>query len=505
MKELEAGVFRNKVSGLAGMSGPRFLRVNTVNELENKMACFIKENGLFGSAGRIILAISGGADSTALLHAMHALKAEKVLEAQFIVAHINHQLRGADAEADEDFVIAEAGKLNLDTITRRVDVLGFARTNRLSIETAARKLRIESLLDIAKSKGCNVIATAHQKNDNAETVIHRMLRGTGFRGLGGIWPARNFTGDKRFARPLLCISRDEIISYLEKRNLRWRTDRTNKDCTYRRNFIRHRLIPALQQQCKDSLIEQLFVLSRSAQRLYSMVCRCAEEAWPKLADCGADTVALNLKGFLTQAESVKVELVRRSLAALGGGERDLTQGHYERVLNLAQENVSGRKIELPGRFAVLRDYEKLIFVRSTKKIIGSDAQVREPIRLKVPGRTRFEDYLIEAAVLDAENCNVEKFKGTKTNFIEWFDLDKVKLPLVVRFRQAGDKFVPLGLSEEKKVGKFLTATKVPVEKRGKLLVVADGEKIIWVWPIRISEQAKLTDTTRRILNLQITY
>jgi tRNA(Ile)-lysidine synthase len=212
-----------------------------------------------------------------------------------------------------------------------------------------------------------------------------------------------------------------------------------------------------------------------------------------------------LKGFLTQAESVKVELVRRSLAALGGGERDLTGGHYERVLNLAKENVSGRKIELPGGFAVLRDYEKLIFARSAKKIIGSDAQVREPIQLKVPGQTIFEGHLIEAAVLDAENCNIEKFKGTKTNFIEWFDLDKVKLPLAVRFRRAGDKFVPLGLSEEKKVGKFLTATKVPVEKRGKLLVVADGEKIIWVWPIRISEQAKFADTTRRILNLQLTY
>ncbi len=487
------------------MSGPRFLRAKMLSELEDKMACFIKENGLFSSAGRILLAVSGGADSTALLHAMHALKSEKVLESEFIVAHINHRLRGADAEADEDFVVSEAGKLNLDIATRQVDVRGFARRNKLSIETAARKLRIESLLDIARSKGCNVIATAHHKNDNAETIVHRMLRGTGFRGLGGIWPARDFGGGITFARPMLCVSRDEIISYLEKQNIRWQTDHTNKDCTYRRNFIRHRLIPTLQQQCRDSLTEQLFVLSQSAQRLYGLVCNSADEAWPKLADCAGDRIALNLKGFLTQAEPVKVELIRRSLAALGSGERDLTGGHYERVLNLAQENISGRKIELPGGFSALREYEKLIFARSIKKTVVPDVQAREPIRLEVPGRTRFEGCLMEAAVLDAENCNVEKFKGTKTNFIEWFDLDKVKLPLVVRFRQAGDKFVPLGQSEGKKVGKFLTASKTPAENRRKVLIVADGEKIIWVWPIRTCEQTKISRQTQKILQLQITY
>ncbi len=171
---------------------PVFLCIKMLLEFENKIAGFIKANGLFGSADKILLAISGGADSTALLHAMCALKADGVLDGKLICAHINHQLRDTEAEADEDFVIAQARNLKLAITTGRVDVRGFAHRNKLSIETSARKLRFESLLDIAKANNCNQIATAHQKDDNAETVLQRLVRGTGFCGLGGIWSKRVF-------------------------------------------------------------------------------------------------------------------------------------------------------------------------------------------------------------------------------------------------------------------------------------------------------------------------
>ena len=237
-----------------------------LSEFENKVADFVKANGLCESADKILLAVSGGADSTALLYAMAALKAEGVLIAELVCAHINHQLRGDEAERDEEFVIAQAGKLNLPVTTKRVDVRSFACENKLSIETAARKLRLESLIEIAKANDCKWVATAHQKNDNAETILHRLLRGTGFRGLGGIRPVQVFDEDIKFVRPLLCVGRDEIVEYLKERNLKWQTDRTNYDCTYRRNYIRHRLIPALQQDCSGSLVEELFELSQSAQQ-----------------------------------------------------------------------------------------------------------------------------------------------------------------------------------------------------------------------------------------------
>ena len=466
------------------------------------MAGFIKANGLFGSADKILLAVSGGADSTALLYAVCAIKAESVLSGDILCAHINHQLRGSESDGDETFVIAQADKLNLAITTRRLDVRGFARKNKLSIETAARKLRIESLLDIAKANNCKQVATAHQKDDNAETIIQRLARGTGFRGLGGIWPLRCFADDISFVRPLLCVRRDEIVEYLSKRNLKWRVDRTNEDCSYRRNYIRHRLLPALQRQCTGSIVEQLAELSQSAQKFYSLVCSSVEKVWTELADYTADNVALDLKSLLAQPPAVKVEIVRRSLACLGGGERDLTHQHYERVLQLAQQNISGRKIELPDGFVVWHEYENLILARRQESSTVKK-HTDKKVELQVPGQTRFGRYSIEAAVFEAEGRNFEKFKAQKTNFIEWFDLDKVKLPIVVRLHKDGDRFVPLGLREEKKVGKFLTAARAPKEIRKKVLIVADAEKIIWVWPVRISEQTKVTSQTRKILQLQI--
>jgi tRNA(Ile)-lysidine synthase len=487
-------------------------------EFEKKVAGFIETNGLFSSADKTLLAVSGGADSTALLYAMCAMKAKNILSGDIFCAHINHQLRGSESDGDEAFVITQANKLNLAITTKRLDVRGFARKNKLSIETASRKLRIESLLDIAKANNCNWVATAHQKDDNAETIIQRLVRGTGFRGLGGIWPLRSFANGIGFVRPLLCVRRDEIVEYLRKRNLKWREDHTNVDCTYRRNYIRHRLLPVLQQQCTSSIVEQLSELAQSAQKFYSSVYSNVEKIWPDLADCTADGITLDLKSFLSQPPAVKVEIVRRSLTHLGSGERDLTHQHYEKILQLAQQKTSGsavrrpvEKIELPDGFVVWHEYGNLILARrhesSTVKKYTDKA-----VKLQVPGRTRFGRYLIESTIFDAGYSMLDARRRIKSRIenreskiesVEWFDLDKVQLPLVVRFRQAGDRFWPLGLREEKKVGKFLTTAKVPHQIRENALIVADSEKIIWLWPIRINEQAKVASATRKILQLQI--
>jgi tRNA(Ile)-lysidine synthase len=475
-----------------------------LSRLEKKVVDFIKANGLFDSAEKLLLAVSGGADSTALLYVMHALKAGKVLTGELVCAHTNHQLRGVESDLDQEFVVAQAAKLKLPVTTRRLDVRGFARRNKLSIETAARQLRIEALIDIAKESKCDAIVTAHQKNDNAETLIQRLSRGTGLRGLAGIWPARVFAGEIEFVRPLLCVTRGEIIEYLRGQNIEWRQDHTNADCAYRRNYIRHRLLPAVQRDCTNSVVEQLSVLARSARKFYGLVCASADELWPDLADCAGEKIVLDLEIFLNQAKPIQVELIRRSLATLGCGERDLNQRHYEHVLQLASQNVSGRKMELPGGFVILRDYRQLIFSENRRVGFSPPNSSDKLTVLEIPGQTRFGKYLIEATIVEAGRNGLDQFKTGKTDYIEWFDLERIKTPLVVRFRRPGDKFVPLGLAQEKKLGKFLTAQRVPHSTRRKVLVVADREKTIWVCPIRISEQAKVTGETRRIIQLHVT-
>jgi tRNA(Ile)-lysidine synthase len=532
-----------------------------ISEFERKITDFAKANGLFSSAERILLAVSGGADSTALLYVMQRLLDEEVFGGKLLCAHINHQLRGYEADLDEQFVIGQANELNLTIITKRVDVREFAQCNKLSIETSARKLRIEGLLEIAKVNHCNLIATAHQKNDNAETILQRLLRGTGFRGLAGIQPVQTFRATvgsaptsagsftpldnsanmdttrntaisngvnpstalrTRFVRPLLCVRRDEIIKFLQERNLKWREDHTNADCTYTRNYIRHRLLPALQADYTGSIVEDLSLLAQQERKLNRLVRERAEKIWPESARIDENSIALNVKRFLLEPKIVKVELIRRCITALGSGERGLTQRHYEKILQLAepaQGRASSRKFELPGGFVVQRESGNLIFAQPEKSP-STDKGVIESVQCEVPGQARFGRHLIEATIFDAGcstvRCPVEMLdvrgrresrienQESRIELIEWFDLDRLKLPLTIRFRQRGDRFWPLGLAAEKKVGKFLTAAKVPQKIRSKTLIIADGEKIIWVWPIRISEQAKVTHQTRRILQLQIT-
>jgi tRNA(Ile)-lysidine synthase len=490
---------------------PFFCSNKMLLEFEKKLADFIKANGLFGpplgvpkTAEKVVLAVSGGADSIAMLHAIHALRAENVLNVKLLCAHVNHQLRGAEGDLDEEFVFTQAAKLKLAVKTSRVNVREFAHLNKLSIETSARQLRIKALIDIAKAESCSLIATAHQKNDNAETILQRLSRGTGFRGLAGIWPVRVFADEIKFIRPLLCFRRDEIVDYLQQRNLNWRQDHTNADCTYRRNYIRHRLIPALQRDCTGSVVEQLSQLALSARRYYGIVCSRTDELWPGLADCDAEKTVLELKLFLTETQSVKVELVRRCLASIACGERYVTQGHYEDILQLAKQNVTGRKIELPGGFVVRREYENLIFSNRKVGLAPPLSSKDQAVTVEIPGQITFENFLIHASVLENNGVDFEKFKAAKTGSIEWFDLDKIKLPLIVRYRRPGDNFVPLGQSEAKKLGKFLTAQRIPYGIRRDVLVVADGEKIIWFWPVRISEESKITAETRKILQLQIT-
>jgi len=437
----------------------------------------------------------------AMLYSLWSLKAAGLLEAQMFCAHINHQLRGKQADDDEDFVISRAVELNLPVYTSRINVPKLARQRKLSIETAARDARIEQLLNIARDNDCNCIATAHQMDDNAETIIQRLARGTGFRGLAGIRPKQPFD-DSCFIRPLLCVTRRQIVDYLTKRDLKWREDLTNQDCTFRRNFIRHRLLPALQQQSKGSLVQQLFVLSQTAQGFCECIRKKTEDIWPGLAKCSNEAVTIDLKGFLAQPEPVRVELIHQSLLHLGAGLRHLSRQHYQMITELAQAGISGKKVELPDGLLAWREYRGLIFAGKKSKS-ETGGRTDKSVNLKVPGQTKLGNYLIDARILGNEESATEQFKAQKSKFMEYFDLDKLGWPLTARFRRTGDRFRPLGSAGTKKVGKFLTDVKVTADVRNNIIIFCDNEKIIWVAPIRISDQAKVADRTRRILQLQI--
>lgn len=474
-----------------------------LSEFEKKVAAFITASCLFDTNEPVLLAVSGGADSVGLMFAMLRLSRTGAIDAKLVVGHVNHKLREQAADADQAFVVRLSKKVGLKVAVRSVDVRSFTTESKLSIETAARKLRADALIGIAKQNGCKAIATAHHKDDNAETMIHRLLRGTGFRGLAGIQPMRAFKNEIRFVRPLLCVSRAEIIEYCKSNNLQWRYDHTNADISYTRNRIRHLLLPHLQKGCNGSLAAQLAQLSENCRNLYSRVCRHVEKVWPVVVpDSQPDKITLDGKKLCAQPQIVQAELVRRTLVALGSGERDLKEVHYRRLIELAK-GPAGRTVELPGPFLAQARYDKIILRRAAKAKKVPDPFLGGRTDLQMPGRTRFDACLIEASILDAKDCDLDRFKSAKDENVEWLDYDKIAGPLVVRHRQAGDRFRPLGGLGEKKIGKFLTAQNVPRDLRQRLLIVADSEKIIWLAPLRTSELIKVTSQTRKILQLQI--
>ena len=473
-----------------------------LKKLEQKTADFIAAEHLTPADGKVMLAISGGADSSALLHVLAALRLD------IHCAHINHQLRTDEAQRDEDFVIEQCQKLKVPVITRKIDVRDYAKKSKLSIETAARNMRIDKLVEIAKSQNCACIATAHHKNDNAETIIDRLIRGTGLRGLCGIWPAKKFNDGITFIRPLLCATRDEIVQYLNSRNIKWCTDRTNTDFAYRRNFIRHRLLPALQKNSADDIVEQLAVLSKTSRGFYQMICRTAGAIWPDIATVNESNIVVDSDKIANQPAEIKIEIARRALAHLGCGEQDITERHYTGILRLPDDS----RLQLPNRVTVHRQGSKTVFEKHLKTKLA-ESIVPEPVVLEMPGITQFGPYAINADIIEIEQEDLETFKKSKTNLVEWFDCEKLKLPLEVRLRKRGDKFWPLGLAGEKRVGKFLTTAKVSSALRRKLLVIADSDlpggalaksgKIIWLCPVRISEQTRVTGETKTVLQLKI--
>ncbi len=473
------------------------------SDLEMKVSQIIRLQGMFADAEGILVAVSGGADSVSLLHVLKSLHVQGALVGRLVCGHVNHQLRGRASDADERFVVKQAAGLGLPIFVKTVDVRSHAEANRLSIETSARQLRLAALGEIAHEQGCCWIATGHQKNDNAETVLHRLRRGTGFRGLGGIRPVRKLTEDLWLASPLLCATRDEIARYLRERNLLWREDRSNADVAYTRNYIRHRLFPSLQQESSRPLVEDLSQLALSAGRLYDRVQQEVERTWPQTVQGEADEVRIEASRLASLPGMIAVEWVRRALVHLGCGERDLTEGHYQRVLRLAQPGPGAKAVSLPDGFIAQLDRSRIILHKSDGMLQPLIAQDRESV-LTIPGQTQFAGYAIDANVLDRDEIDLTEVTADKGPFCEHLDWDRISPPVIVRPRRPGDRFQPLGLDATAKVGKFLTTAKAPRDVREHTLIFADRESILWVCPFRIAEPAKIADTTQRILRLTVT-
>lgn len=468
----------------------------------DRLAGWLEQRGLLTPGARWVVGVSGGLDSTLLLHALKALSERKELGWMLHTAHFHHGLRGAEADADQEFVAALAERLDTPFHTERTDIRALYEAEGGSTEEVARRHRYEFLERVALNTGSECVAVGHHADDNAETVLHRICRGTGLRGLAGISDVRPIRSGSRvrLVRPLLPHDRASIKALCTARDIEMRIDSTNAWEEFTRNRIRRTVLPMLREKLNPNVSEALLRLAEQARWIGGYLEDAAARTFDSLlvSDDPAD-LALHAPALLDKHRAIQAEVVRRAVSLLGD-EPDLSFTHVEAVLRLAGDPASGKEVHLPGPIVVSKRYDRLEF----RPLEAAEPPPElPPVPVTCPGRTPLPPLGAElmAELCDVDASKIEELRGSPRAGEEWLDYDRVRLPLLVRGRRPGDRFHPLGAPGAKSVSDFLTEQKVEPQVRERTGVLCDQDGPIWIMPLRIDERVKLRPASRRALRL----
>ena len=455
--------------------------------------------GVPGGAG-IVVAVSGGADSVALLAVLRRLAGEGQRAYALTVAHVDHGLRSGSAD-DAAFVADLARKWDLPCIVERLDAAAEAKSRRIGIEEAARLVRYACLERAAKQAGCDYVAVAHHADDNVETVLHRILRGCHLRGLIGM-PARRPLGQTpvTLIRPLLRCRRAEIERFCRRGRLVWRTDPTNAQTGPKRNFIRHELLPAIRGHLNARVDEALLRLAAAACDAEAVLTDRAGGALDRAVVGGGEGgLTLDAAVLADEPPAVRAAALRSALQRLGVGLRGVTA---ERLVDLARLPLLAppAAVTLPGGFEARRAGSTLAIERPVRP-----GPPEPTVALACPGQTHLPD----GATL---TCSIEPldpaiFKAhcrAHRPGIEYLDAGELRGPLHIRPRQDGDTFRPLGAPGSQSVSDFLTNLKLPRRRRGRVRCICDDGGIVYLAGLRIDDRVKVTDATTRVLRIELT-
>jgi tRNA(Ile)-lysidine synthase len=334
-----------------------------VKRLVEQVAADVRRLGLLGPGERVVLAVSGGADSVAMLAIFRALAPRQAHRWQLHVAHLNHRLRGADAEQDADFVARLADRMDVPATVGSADVAARAAAEGGSVEQVARRARYEFLADVAVRVGAAAVATAHTADDNAETVLHRICRGTGLTGLRGIPPVRPLADGRgvRLIRPLLGVSRADLRDHLRQGGLCWREDATNRDAGPMRNRLRHEVLPLLAERVNPQIAAALNRLAACASQAWAADQQAASVALEVLT-CrrGPDLIELDAAGLGRLPQPRAMEVLRLACRALEAPLGGLGQRHLLAILHLAASARGGKRLDLPDGLAARMQRGRLI-------------------------------------------------------------------------------------------------------------------------------------------------
>ena len=463
--------------------------------LELRVLRFIRDNSLLGDTGKLLVAVSGGPDSVCLLLVLVQLHDELGIDLH--IAHLNHKLRGVESDADAEYILKLAQKLNLPVTIAERDVEEYRTKHGGTVEEAAREVRYDFLAETAKSVGADAVAVGHTRDDNIETIIMHLIRGTGTRGLRGLKPVTHLnskTGIVKVLRPLLEINRDETTGYCRINGCEPRIDISNQSLAPLRNRIRHQLIPLLESY-NEQVGEVLLRGARIAADELDFLEMTASELWGSIVERRKYKIIIDKLGFIGVPTALQRHLLRQSIETITGSLKDIEVRHIESLLD-ALDLQAGKRITLPGGLIFIVEYDRFLLTREISSLSPLPVLDSEH-KLNVPGQTEFSGWRVTADIISPEQMD-----DTVNNYIAYFDHEKAGNELIVRPRKTADRFYPLGMDQPKKVGEFMIDIKVPRTWRKRVPVVCSPEQIIWIAGYRIDDRVKVTDDTGQVLRLK---
>lgn len=458
-----------------------------------KVSAFMMRHHMVERGCRVVVAVSGGPDSIALLHILYLLKDD--LEISLHVAHLNHMFRGEESEKDALFVAEMAERYNLLSTLKSIDVPAYRRQKGLSKQVAAREVRYGFLLDTAGRVGAAKIALAHQADDQAETILIHFLRGAGATGLKGILPVR----DNLYIRPLLTTRRFEIERFCREQNLPFRQDSSNLQPVYTRNRVRLDLMPLLTRDYNPGLVPALLRLGEISREEDNCLEEQAEKAFRDArCDPAGDSISLSLDELKSMAVAIRRRVLRKAWQYLTGGQRVLDFQHAQAALDLIENGKTGAQAVMPWNTVAVRRYSFLELKRRTE----NQGMPYYMYPLRVPGATYLPElnqtiYAEEVPYTRAPNpVNIPPSEAL-------LDLGKLPSSLFVRRRRPGDVFYPFGGRAQTKLKDFFIKQKVVREERDSIPLVGTPEEIVWVGGLRTGEKWKIGGHTTRVLHLKL--
>jgi len=448
---------------------------------------------------RILAAVSGGPDSVVMLHLLNKLKSESS-DFFLAIAHLNHLSRGEDSNRDADFVAQLCKKMSLENFIEEIDVATLSHNMNTSYQEAARDVRYSFLNRTLSGWGGNIIALGHNADDQAETMLINILRGSGLLGLAGT-PAKK----DHFIRPLHNCFRNEIEDYIKIHNLDFCYDVTNHKKNYLRNRIRLELIPFLESynpKIKSSLIETSRLLTDDEDYLQEQVDKIISQAEGNAQKLGFSKLKVDFPK--KQHPALQKRLIRQAILFAKGNLRSISSRHISNILRFINFPVGKREIHLPGSLTAICAGRKLSFCKTDHNksdMINDTVNKFSPIDINVPGWTNIG---VRGLRFNAKLISIDNTTDYFTNpNLAYLDYEKTGSQIKVRFFRPGDRFVPLGMKGNKKLKSFFIDEKIPQNERMSVpLLISKDDDIIWVYEKRIGENYRITDKTRKVLVLE---